>query len=356
MEVLVPRANANDDDATLVALHATPWQTVKAGDLLASLETTKASIDVEAEVTGFFYPAAKVGETIRVGVVLGWVFPEKSQTLLDAALCKQPLTAEASIIISSKARGLMQARGLTESDFSGQSAISVRDVEAKSDRPRGLAALNDIVTGDDAVVIWGGGYQGQVVLDILSETGGRRAVAVIDRDLQKKDVMGVPVFRPTELENLRGRGLKNAHVCISDAAAKMEVAGVLKAAGFQLINVIHPSATLSSRATLGENVFVGPQALVGVASEIGDLCQINNAASIAHHTKLERAVAVSDGARIGGLVQIGEGTLVGIGTVINSRIAVGRNCVLVSGITIYSNVPDGTVVRADGTRARVRDF
>jgi len=355
MEVLVPRANANDDDATLVALHATTWQTVKAGDLLASLETTKASIDVEAEIAGFFYPAAKVGQTIKVGVVLGWIFPEKSQTLLDAA-GKQPLAVESNIIVSSKARGLMQARGLTESDFPGQSAISVRDVEARSARPRDLAALNDIVTGDDAVVIWGGGYQGQVVLDILSETGGRRAVAVIDRDLQKKDVMGVPVFRPTELEDLRGLGLKNAHVCIGDAAAKMEVAGVLKAVGFQLINIIHPSATLSSRATLGENVFVGPQALVGAAAEIGDLCQINNAASIAHHTKLERAVAVSDGARIGGLVEIGEGTLVGIGTVINSRIAVGRNCVLVSGITIYNNVPDGTVVRADGTRARVRDF
>jgi sugar O-acyltransferase (sialic acid O-acetyltransferase NeuD family) len=355
MEVLVPRVNANDDDATLVALHATPWQAVKAGDLLASLETTKASIDVEAEVAGFFYPAAKAGETIKVGVVLGWIFPEKSQPLLDAVQCKQPL-AGANIIVSSKARGLMQARGLTESDFPGQSAISVRDVEAKSDRPRGLAALNDIVAGDDAVVIWGGGYQGQVVLDILSETGGRRAVAVIDRDLQKKDVMGVPVFRPSELEELRGRGLKNAHVCIGDAAAKMEVAGVLKAAGFQLINVIHPSAALSSRATLGENVFVGPQAVVGVAAEIGDLCQINNAASIAHHSKLERAVAVSDGARIGGMVQIGEGTLVGIGAVINSRIAVGRNCVLVSGITVYSNVPDGTVVRADGTRARARDF
>lgn len=356
MEVLVPRVNANDDEATLVALHAAPWQAVKAGDLLASLETTKASIDVEAGATGFFHPAAKAGDAIKVGFVLGWIFPHKSQLLLDAVQRKQLPVTEGNVIISRNARALMHAHGLTESDFPGRSTISVQNVEAKIDGPRDLAALNDVAAGDDALVIWGGGYQGQVVLDILSETGSHRAVAVIDRALQQKDVMGVPVFRPADLKQLRDIGLKNAHVCIGDAAAKMEVAGLLERAGFQLINVIHPSATLSPGASLGRNVFVGPQASVGVAAEIGDLCQINNAASIAHHSKLERAVAVSDGARIGGLVRIGEGTLVGIGAVINSRIAVGRNCVLVSGITIYSDVPDSTVVRADGLRTRARNI
>ncbi len=355
MEVLVPRVNANDDDTELVALHAVPWQAVKKGDLLASMETTKASVDIEATAAGYFYPAAQVGETIKVGHLLAWIFPEKSEKHLEAARGKLVPTADGGVIISSRARALMQTRALTEADFPGLNTISVRDIEEKNEGPITTpAVLNAIVVSDNAVVIWGGGYQGQVVLDILSQTGTHRAVAVVDRALQQKEVMGVPVVRPSELKNLRKRGLKNAHICIADAAAKIEVADVLKTADFTLINVVHPSAVLSPRSILGENVFIGPQVLVGVSAEIGDLCQINNAASIAHHSKLERAVAVSDGARIGGLVQVGEGTLVGIGTVVNSRVSVGRNCVLVSGVTIYGDVPDGTVVRADGTQSTAR--
>ena len=359
MEVLAPRVNANDDEAKVTAWHATPWQIVTPGDLLCSIETTKATVDIEANAAGFFHPAARVGDTVKVGQILAWVFPEKSETLLAEAKRDAAPVADNDIIISVKAQKLMEESGLVASDFPGRTSISTRDVEAlMQSRLSGQGDVEAIIASlaisEDAILIWGGGYQGQVVLDILAETGAGKPVVVIDRNPRLNQLGGLPVLRPENLTKLFDRGLNKAHVCIGNAVDKIGAAETLKAAGFTLVNVIHPSAVLSPCLTLGENVFIGPLVLVGVDAVIGDLSQINNGASVAHHTNVGRAVQISDGARLGGLVRIGEGCLIGIGTIVNSRVAVGARCTLVSGITVYDDVQDDTVVRADGTHVRTR--
>jgi UDP-perosamine 4-acetyltransferase len=349
MEVLAPRVNANDNEAKLVVWHISAWQPVNPGDTICSIETTKATVDVETEVKGFFYPAVAEGETVKVGQVLAWVLPEKSEALLDK-LRRSQETTDDGVIVSAKARALMDEHKLTVADFPSAATISAREVEVLI-QSRGASATvvyaDDIIASlaidENSILVWGGGYQGAVVLDILAETQAYRPVVVIDQKLQQTEVYGVPVLRPDHLSRLYDRGLRKAHICIGKAADKLAVAHTLKVLGFSLVNVMHPSAVLSPRVSLGENVFIGPLVLVGPEVTISDLCQLNNGASIAHNTVLERSVAISDGARIGGIVHIGEATLVGIGTVVNSRVTVGSWCTIVE---------SGTVVRADGTQVK----
>jgi sugar O-acyltransferase (sialic acid O-acetyltransferase NeuD family) len=360
MEVLTPRVNANDNEAKVTAWHAARWQAVARGDLVCSIETTKASVDVEVNTAGFFYPAVEVGDTVKVGEILAWVFPKKDETLLAKAKQAREPSTTGDIVISAKARALMKENGLDVSAFADTAAISARDVEdlihsRRSSSVDADAVISSIETDDDAVLIWGGGYQGQVVLDILRETGAAKPVAVIDRNPRIERVSGLPVLRPQHVTKLFEHGLRKAHICIGNAADKIDVAAILKAVGFTLVNVIHPSAVISPAAKLGENVYVGPLVLIGVDVVIGDLSQLNNGASIAHHSCIGRAVQVSDGAKLGGIVRIGDGSLIGIGTVVNSRVSVGQGCTLVSGITIYENVKDGTVVRADGAHVLLAD-
>jgi UDP-perosamine 4-acetyltransferase len=358
IEVRAPRVNANDDMATLAAWHAPAWKEVRPGEPICSIETTKASVEIEADAAGFVYPAVESGASVRVGEVLAWIFPEKSEALLETARRAAAPIAADGVIVSAKARQLMDAHGLTLADFPGAAVVSTKDVEAVAAARAGVAGISkaDVIAGldvgEDALLIWGGGYQGLVVLDVLIETGAFRPVAVIDRNLAEAELMGAPVFRPEHAEALYARGLRKAHVCIGSAADKLEVAETLKRIGFTLATIVHPSAVLSPSARLGEGVFVGPQALVGMETVIDDLCQLNNAASVAHHSHIGRGTQVSDGARIGGIVRIGEGCLVGIGTVVNSRVTVGDWCTLVSGVTIYDDVEGRTIVRADGTRIR----
>ncbi len=66
-EILVPLLNANEPEARLINVHVKDGQAVEKGDLLFSIETTKAAADIEAPERGFVRILAKLGETLPVG-------------------------------------------------------------------------------------------------------------------------------------------------------------------------------------------------------------------------------------------------------------------------------------------------
>ena len=71
--VVVPRENVNDESATLVAWSAADGAPVEAGQTLAQVETSKAVLDIVAPAAGTLRHAAKVGQDVAIGGVLGWV-------------------------------------------------------------------------------------------------------------------------------------------------------------------------------------------------------------------------------------------------------------------------------------------
>src|SRR5512140_3433472 len=73
VSVLVPLLNANEPEARLVDIHVQDRQAVKKGDLLFTIETTKAASDVEAPEAGFVRVAAQEGDTLAVGDVLAYI-------------------------------------------------------------------------------------------------------------------------------------------------------------------------------------------------------------------------------------------------------------------------------------------
>lgn len=69
-----PRVNNNDDTVRLAHLFLEPGAHVKAGDMIADIETDKATFTVEAEEEGYLLAFnAKKGDTIAVGSVLAWI-------------------------------------------------------------------------------------------------------------------------------------------------------------------------------------------------------------------------------------------------------------------------------------------
>lgn len=111
---------------------------------------------------------------------------------------------------------------------------------------------------------------------------------------------------------------------------------------------VHPTAIVSSRASLGEGVEVGPFAIIGDGCELGDGCVIAARATLERDVKLERGVKVGIGSVLGGApqdlkyagehttVEIGEGTVIrefatiNRGTSQSFKTSVGRQCLLMS--------------------------
>jgi pyruvate/2-oxoglutarate dehydrogenase complex dihydrolipoamide acyltransferase (E2) component len=79
IEIVVPRENANDDEV-LVSFVGDEGD-VRIDDVIFQIETSKVSVDVLAEVEGYFHPDCKAGDVKNVGDVVGRIFSSRSECL-----------------------------------------------------------------------------------------------------------------------------------------------------------------------------------------------------------------------------------------------------------------------------------
>jgi len=69
--IIIPLLNPNEPDARLVSLAIGEGQHVALGDLLCTLETTKATTDLLAEGEGYVVGLRfSAGQTVRAGEIL----------------------------------------------------------------------------------------------------------------------------------------------------------------------------------------------------------------------------------------------------------------------------------------------
>jgi pyruvate/2-oxoglutarate dehydrogenase complex dihydrolipoamide acyltransferase (E2) component len=126
-----PRVNNNDDTVRLIRVMVKRGDAVRAGDIVAEVETDKANFTVEAERGGFVLEVSQpVNETIDVGSVLLWIGDAPDEPVAVAAtVAKGPTSETARPTL--KAAQLLARHGLSAADvpFNGQ-RLTVDDIEA----------------------------------------------------------------------------------------------------------------------------------------------------------------------------------------------------------------------------------
>jgi pyruvate/2-oxoglutarate dehydrogenase complex dihydrolipoamide acyltransferase (E2) component len=153
--VHVPRVNNNDDVVQIVGLTVKPGDFVQRGQVLGSVETDKAVVDVEAEAEGYVLKVlGAVDDKADVGSVLMWIGATADEAVPDvpassgaatgpgAAAGSAPGTAAGTTAASAagtlaalrptaKARSLLKELGLTAAHIpaSGE-RVTVADIEA----------------------------------------------------------------------------------------------------------------------------------------------------------------------------------------------------------------------------------
>jgi len=204
------------------------------------------------------------------------------------------------------------------------------------------------------IIIAGAGGHGKVVLDILRAAGTHRVVGFLDADqgLHGTQVAGLPVLGHLNLlPKLKGQGISGAIVAIGDNRTRRTYAAKLAAAGFTLVNAIHPSAMISPSAKLGVNVVVAPGVIVCTEASIADSVILNTAATVDHECTIGEASHLSPGVRLAGRVTIEAGVMIGIGACILPCLTIGQGAVVGGGALVRQDVPaHATVV---GVPARI---
>jgi sugar O-acyltransferase (sialic acid O-acetyltransferase NeuD family) len=200
-------------------------------------------------------------------------------------------------------------------------------------------------TPTDLLIVGAGGH-GAVVLDIVRAAGAYRPVGFIDADpaLVGKVIDGVPVLGALNLlPKLKGR-VRHAVVAIGDNRVRRSYAQKLTQAGFELANVIHPSAFASPTAVIGRNIVMAAGSIIGTAARVADSVLLNTAAVIDHECEVGEGVHLGPGCKLAGRVRVAAGAFIGMGACVIQCLTVGEEATVGAGAIVVRDVEPRTTV------------
>lgn len=204
------------------------------------------------------------------------------------------------------------------------------------------------------IVIVGAGGHGRVVLDILRAAGAYEPAGFVDSapDRAGRTIGGLPIFGPANaLPKLWQRGIRAAIVAIGDSRARQQYAAVLCQQRFELINAIHPTASVSATAAIGRNVVIAAQSAVCTEAKIADSVILNTSCVVDHECEVGKGAHVCPGAHLAGRVRVGQSAWVGLGANVIQCLTIGEHAVVGAGAVVIRDVP--AYATAVGVPARV---
>jgi sugar O-acyltransferase (sialic acid O-acetyltransferase NeuD family) len=108
--------------------------------------------------------------------------------------------------------------------------------------------------------------------------------------------------------------------------------------------LIHPAASVSSRARVGCGVYVNAAASVAGNVSIGDHVALGPNCTIGHDTVIERYTLVAPAAVISGFVHVGQNAYIGAAAAIRQRVRIGDRALVGIGAVVLKDVKPQTVV------------
>lgn len=351
-EVHIPLLNPNEPYAQLSILNIAEGQKVSEGDLLAVLETTKASAELLAERAGYIAGLrATAGDVLQAGERLCWLADEPDWQPPEEAQIEE-IALPKELRITEPALALARQAGLDLESLTIGPIITEAVIRGKLEGVPG-PSLEDAERSDHehSIVVYGGGGHGKSLIDLIRVLGVYDLIGVIDDGMAVgTQVMGLAVLGGgDELPGLVARGVSmaaNAVGGVGDIMSRVRIFQKILSANLTCPTLIHPSAVLEASAKFADGVQVFPHAYVGSESVIGFGAIVNTSAVVSHDCTLGAYANVAPGALLAGGVSIGESVLIGMGVTVNLGVHIGAGARIGNSAVIKQNVPPGVIVRA----------
>lgn len=363
--VIIPLLNPNEPEAKLVSLGIQEGQFVEKGDLLCTLETTKSTADVIAEVDGYVIALAlSVGHNVPAGAQLCYLAETKDwepiekqiepgQDIKEKSFLDEVADLPSGLRISKPALRLARSYNINLNLLPKGSLVTENIVREFVEEPVHFD-INKSEFNPAEIVIYGGGGHGKSVIELVRSLGTYRIRGIIDDGLSPNDtVMDVPVLGGKEiLPELYKAGVRlavNAVGGIGDISSRVAVFQHLIDAGFVSPALIHPSAVVEPSSVISPGGQVFPHAYIGSEVKLGFGVIVNTGAVVSHECTLDDFANISPGAILAGGVHVGSKSLIGMGVTINLGVKIGNNTRIGNSATVKSDVPPNGMVKFGST-------
>jgi UDP-perosamine 4-acetyltransferase len=200
----------------------------------------------------------------------------------------------------------------------------------------------------EEIVVLGTGGHALVVVDILEAMGEYKIRGIISKTvLNTSNFRGYPILGDDSvLPDLLKSGVRYAAIGVGgfkDNRRRKEVYEKVKTLAFELAAVIHPSATISRTAHLGQGVVIFPNVCINTKVDIGNNVIVATGSTIDHETQIADHVLISAGVTVGASVLVQEGALLALGSKVVSGAKIGENVLIGAGAVVTSDcIEEGT--------------
>lgn len=134
-------------------------------------------------------------------------------------------------------------------------------------------------------------------------------------------------------------------VALGDNHTRLFLSQELKKASAKLATIIHPKATVSEHAKIGDGCAVLANAAINIGANVGDACIINTNATVEHDCQLHHGVHISPNASLAGQVIIGECCWLGINACVIQCLEITKNVTIGAGSVVIKSIDtSGTYV------------
>ena len=194
------------------------------------------------------------------------------------------------------------------------------------------------------IAVVGAGGHAKVVIEAIQASKAFEIAGVVD-PRQVGDVLGIPWLGGDDvLPSLLDQGIRYAVAAVGDNRLRQSVGERLAGLGYDIPAIIHPSATISPTARIGQGSVVMARACIGPLAMLGNLCIVNTAAIVEHDNHVGLAAHIAPGVSLGGSVRIGSRTLIGIGSSVRPGVSLGQDVTVGAGSAVVSDFPDGVTI------------
>jgi sugar O-acyltransferase (sialic acid O-acetyltransferase NeuD family) len=347
-EVIVPLLNANEPEARVVSVYVEELQYIKPGEKIFTIETTKATVDIESTSSGFIHLFVKVNDIVFVGNTIGLItdkrdsnFPKHTKEIRS--------DKSGDLRITEPARKLAKELKIDINEISSDKLVTKAVIEKISQKNLNFI-IPEIGEPDESIIIYGGGGHAKAVIDMIRGKGEYQIIGIIDDNIPPGElVLDIPILGNWMiLDKLHESGViyaANSVGGIIDINIRIRIGELLEKKGYILPALIHPKATIENSSQTGHGVQVFANAYVGSDCWIGKHAIINTNAVVSHDCIIGAHSHISPGCLLAGLVQIGKASLIGMGVTTAIGVKIGDHCRIGNGAIIYADVPANTIIQ-----------
>ena len=355
-KLIAPQLGVNDEFLKVVEWVAQPGDLVEKDEIVAVVETSKATSEIAAERSGYFYPCRTLFNEVPfhepIAVIAATVLTDDQlqSVLMSEEKNSGPDEFEREgVRLTKKAKVLAGELGINPGDLPRDRIVKQADIHAlvqarKADR-------SDAINYQKAI-IHKIGNGSSTILETIRAMGGVEVVGFLDQEQVSKigAFQGLPVYGYAELKPLLERGVSLFISGETDRQRRLEVLQDAERMGYRLLNAIHPRAYISPSVRMAGGNHVKASAVVDTGTLVGKGCIIDNGAIVPHHNIIGDGCHISPGVSMGSSIRLEARVLLGIGSSVATGVDIGEDAIVTPGSSITTPVASRTVM--EGVPAR----